>query len=139
MSSCTFVPQSSGRPAASFLCADEPISLRINLWNSTPSPGRRRGTFGILAFPLDRGRVGASRGGSAVPSPEWDLEPANFFNDYSACTISTTSDCYRSEVIRPPLEAGQNDGGTTSVRTEKEARRERARGVHLRGCGRRAR
>ncbi len=111
-SSCTFVPQSKRKTRCILSLALTNRSPSTDLVTPTSFPRPPAGTFGILVFPLTAAALGVP-GGSAVPSPEWDLEPANFFNDYSACTISTTSDCYRSELYPSPLKAGQ----TTAART----------------------
>src|SRR5690606_21072881 len=57
-----------------------------------------------LVFPYAAGAIGVN-GGSAVPSPDWDEQPANFFNDVAACGRGE-SDCYRWERFTAPLLAG---------------------------------
>jgi hypothetical protein len=44
--------------------------------------------------------------GAATPSPDWDNEPANFFNDFGGCS-NKTDDCYRSETYAAPLHGGE--------------------------------
>jgi hypothetical protein len=105
-SDCTFVPQSKRKTRCLFSLALVNRSPAIDLVTATSFPRPPAGAFGILVFPLTAGALGVP-GGSATASPEWDVAPSNFFNDFSGCTISTTSDCYRSELYPSPLQAGQ--------------------------------
>jgi hypothetical protein len=68
----------------------------------TTFPRPPQGTNGILVFPFS---ATVSPGGEeVVPSPDWDLGPANFFNDAS-CSGSGKTDCFRYEVFPSPLYA----------------------------------
>jgi len=80
----------------------------------TPStfPTPPQGTNGILVFPFAAGEIGVP-GGSALPSPDWDNAPVNFFNDFGCANGGKTSDCYPYELFPAPLFAGS----TTAPRT----------------------
>jgi hypothetical protein len=56
-------------------------------------------------FPFAAAALGVP-GGSAIPSTDWDNEPANFFNDFGGCS-GKSSDCYRSETYAAPLHGGE--------------------------------
>ena len=68
-------------------------------------PRPPQGTTGILVFPYTAAALGVP-GGSAVPSPDWDNVPHNFFNDFGGCGGGKASDCYRWEEFDGPLYAG---------------------------------
>jgi hypothetical protein len=76
-----------------------------DLVTPTTFPRPPQGTTGILVFPYTAAALGVP-GGSAVPSPDWDNAPRNFFNDFGSCSGGKTSDCYRWEEFDGPLYAG---------------------------------
>jgi hypothetical protein len=80
-----------------------------DLVTPTAFPAPPPGTEGILAFPWRTSIEGAT--GVAVPSPDWDGTPINFFNDFGACSNGGRSDCYRYETIPSPLYAGRSSYG----------------------------
>jgi hypothetical protein len=76
-----------------------------DLVTPTTFPRPPQGTTGILVFPYTAAALGVP-GGAAVPSPDWDNAPRNFFNDFGSCSGGKTSDCYRWEGFDGPLYAG---------------------------------
>ena len=75
-----------------------------DLVTPTTFPRPPQGTNGILVFPFTAASVPG--GEEVVPSPDWDLGPANFFND-NTCSGSGKTDCFRYEVFPSPLYAGE--------------------------------
>jgi hypothetical protein len=73
----------------------------VNLVAPTTFPKPPAGTTGILVFPFTSASLGTPSG-AAVPTPDWDNPPANFFNDFGSCS-GKTNDCYRSETYPAPL------------------------------------
>jgi hypothetical protein len=42
-----------------------------------------------------------------MPNADWDNAPANLFNDFSGCSTSKTTDCYRSETFLASVYGGE--------------------------------
>ena len=77
-----------------------------DLVTPTVFPRAPQGTTGILVFPFSAAGLGTP-GGGATPNADWDNAPANLFNDFSGCSTSKTTDCYRSETFLAPLYGGE--------------------------------
>ena len=107
-SNCSFVPVPNSRKRIRCLLslALTNRSKVVDLVTPTTFPRPPQGTNGVLVFPLTAAALGVP-GGSAIPSPEWDLGPHNFFNDFGSCGTSTTSDCYRYKLYASPLASGR--------------------------------
>ncbi|HSJ06539.1 MAG TPA: hypothetical protein VK936_07550, partial [Longimicrobiales bacterium] len=101
----TAVPGNSKQRRCTFDLAVENRLTVADLVTPTTFPQPPAGTSGILVFPFAAAALGVP-GGGAVPSPDWDNAPANFFNDFSGCT-GKNSDCYRSETYPGPLYGGE--------------------------------
>jgi hypothetical protein len=85
----------------------------VDLLTPTTFPQQPAGIpKGILVFPLTSASLG-SPSNTAVPSPDWDNAPINFFNDFSGCGGKAVNDCYRSETYLSPLFATE----TSETRT----------------------
>jgi len=81
----------------------------VDLMTPTDFPRPPAGVTGILVFPW----TVVARGGvdtTAVPSPDWDHGPANFFNDFAGCSSGSKTDCYRYETLPSPVYGGANAG-----------------------------
>ncbi|HKP15103.1 MAG TPA: hypothetical protein VJT85_03535 [Gemmatimonadaceae bacterium] len=76
----------------------------VDFMTPTDFPKPPQGTSGVLLFPFNATSDGT--GGWALPSPDWDNGPANFFNDAAGCNNGGKSDCYRYELIAAPFYAG---------------------------------
>jgi hypothetical protein len=90
-----------------------PIRLRnrllaTDLVTPTQFPRPPQGASGILAFAWTA--VSPQINEDVAPSPDWDLGPANFFNDFIGCSMGGKSDCYRYELFASPLYAGGTSG-----------------------------
>lgn len=77
-----------------------------DLLTPTRFPRPPQGVSGVLVFPWTATALGGA-GGVAVPSPDWDHGPADFFNDFNGCSSGGKSDCYRYELFAAPLYADQ--------------------------------
>lgn len=105
-SGCLFtaIPNNPRQKRCTFRLELENLLGTTDLVTPTDFPRPPAGTTGILVFPLSA----IARGGSsatAVPSPDWDQPPINFFNDTGACSSGGKSDCYRYEVFTSPMYA----------------------------------
>jgi hypothetical protein len=100
----TTTPGNSKQRRCTFDLAVENLLTAADLVTPTTFPHPPAGTTGILVFPFAAAALGVN-GGGAVPSPDWDNAPANFFNDFSGCS-GKNSDCYRSETYPGPLYGG---------------------------------
>jgi hypothetical protein len=81
----------------------------VDLMTPTDFPRPPAGVTGILVFPW----TAVARGGAdttAVPSPDWDHGPADFFNDFVGCSSGSKSDCYRYETLPSPVYGGAAAG-----------------------------
>jgi hypothetical protein len=101
----TTIPGNSKQRRCTFDLALENRLTAADLMTPTTFPQPPAGTSGILVFPFAAAALGVP-GGGAVPSPDWDNAPANFFNDFSGCN-GKNSDCYRSETYTAPLYGGE--------------------------------
>jgi hypothetical protein len=101
----TTIPGNSKQRRCTFDLALENRLTAADLMTPTTFPQPPAGTSGILVFPFAAAALGVP-GGGAVPSPDWDNAPANFFNDFSGCN-GKNSDCYRSETYPAPLYGGE--------------------------------
>ena len=104
----TCTPLSSSRPR------QKRCALRMEIENQlsstdfvTPTdfPKPPVGTTGLLVFPISAAAGGSTLSTIAIPSPDWDMAPINFFNDVGSCSSGSKSDCYRYEVFQSPLYA----------------------------------
>lgn len=110
---CTFtpVPNNPRQQRCTFLLEIENRLAATDLVSPTGFPRPPAGTAGVLVFPFTASASG-SLAPTAVPSPDWDAGPTNFFNDDGGCSSGKKSDCYRYEVFASPLYARE-----TNVRT----------------------
>jgi hypothetical protein len=106
---CVPIPANLKLKRCSFLLEVENQLAATDFITPTSFPRPPQGVSGILLFPWSTTIAGAT--GVAVPSPDWDRGPADFFNDYHVCSAGVKSDCYRSEIVPSPLYAGQSSGG----------------------------
>jgi hypothetical protein len=77
----------------------------VDLMTPTEFPRAPAGVTGILLFPW----TAVAEGGTdptAVPSPDWDHGPIDFFNDFVGCSSGSKSDCYRYETLPSPVYGG---------------------------------
>jgi hypothetical protein len=77
----------------------------VDLMTPTEFPRTPAGVTGILLFPW----TAVAEGGTdptAVPSPDWDHGPVDFFNDFVSCSSGGKSDCYRYETLPSPVYGG---------------------------------
>jgi hypothetical protein len=79
-----------------------------DLLTPTDFPHLPAGTTGVLVFPFSASARG-SVSPTAVPSPDWDRPPVNFFNDTGSCSSGNKSDCYRYEIFGSPLYARESE------------------------------
>jgi hypothetical protein len=107
-SNCTFsaIPGNTKQKRCTFHLSIANRLSTTDLVTASTFPQPPAGTNGILVFPFSSASLGLT-GGTATPSPDWDLAPANFFNDFAGCATGKTVDCYRSELYPAPLYAGQ--------------------------------
>ena len=81
----------------------------VDLVTPTEFPRPPAGVTGILLFPW----TAVAEGGTdptAVPSPDWDHGPVDFFNDFVGCSSGGKSDCYRYETLPSPVYGGSFAG-----------------------------
>jgi hypothetical protein len=81
----------------------------VDLMTPTEFPRAPAGITGILLFPW----TAVAEGGTdptAVPSPDWDHGPVDFFNDFVGCSSGGKSDCYRYETLPSPVYGGATAG-----------------------------
>jgi hypothetical protein len=107
---CTFspVPGNPRRKRCTLLLEIENLLNATDLVTPTEFPRPLGSVTGVLAFPL----TATARGGTdptVLPSPDWDMAPANFFNDFDTCSSGGKSDCYRYEAYGSPLYAGDSE------------------------------
>lgn len=112
-SSCVFTPI-PGKPKLKRCTFDLRLRNRMvatDLVTPSEFPRPPAGTSGLLVFPLTAVAVGTDE--RAVPSPDWDLGPMNFFNDFGGCSSGIKSDCYLYELFPTPLYAGESSPART--------------------------
>lgn len=81
----------------------------VDLVTPTEFPRPPAGVTGIMLFPwtaVARGTTDTT----AVPSPDWDHGPADFFNDFMSCSSGAKTDCYRFETLPSPVYGGASAG-----------------------------
>lgn len=107
---CAFtpIPGNPRRKRCTFSLRIENRLEATDLVTPTEFPRPPAGVTGILVFPLTASAQGGTEA-VAVPSPAWDRQPANFFNDFGSCASGNKSDCYRYEVYGSPLYAGDEE------------------------------
>lgn len=106
-SDCVFTALPGNRRRCTFDLAITNQLGFTDLVTPTTFPQPPPGTVGLLVFPFTSAALGVV-GGTAVPSPDWDHEPINLFNDFAQCSGNNrTSDCYRYELFPEPLYAAE--------------------------------
>jgi hypothetical protein len=106
---CTPIPANLKLKRCSFTLEIRNRLRATDLVTPTSFPRAPQGISGVVVFPWTTSITGAT--GVAIPSPDWDQAPANFFNDFGVCSSGPKSDCSRYELVASPLYAGQSAGG----------------------------
>ncbi|HKU60826.1 MAG TPA: hypothetical protein VJQ44_06380 [Gemmatimonadales bacterium] len=110
---CAFsaVPNNTKRKRCTLQLAIENRLRFSDLLTPATFPKPPAGIDGILVFPFTSAALGLP-GGAATPNGDWSNPPANFFNDFAACSTKS-SDCYRWERYASPLAAGETTSAST--------------------------
>lgn len=106
-SGCRFspIPNRPRHRRCTFVVELRNLMQGVDLVTPTDFPRPPAGVTGILLFPWTAVARGAADT-TAVPSPDWDHDPADFFNDFVSCSSGPKSDCYRFETLPSPVYGG---------------------------------